>query len=49
MNGDLQPSLYLRIGLFEVEEDGDIEPIVGTASDLYYALDTSDNIMPKAA
>jgi hypothetical protein len=37
------------IGLFEIDINGDLEPVTDSVTDQYYELDGSDDIMPKAA
>ena len=35
--------------LFEIDIDGNLEPITAVSTDTYYELDALDDIMPKAA
>jgi len=37
------------MGLFEIDINGDLEPVTESITDQYYELDGSDDIMPKAA
>ena len=37
------------VGLFEVDINGDLEPVTDSVNDQYYELDGNDDIMPKAA
>lgn len=36
-------------GLFEIDINGDLEPVTDVQTDAYYELDANDDIMPKAA
>lgn len=35
------------LGLFEIDSNDDLMPIVGTSADYYYELDSNDDITPK--
>ena len=36
-------------GLYEIDINGDLEPVTDSVDDQYYELDGLDDIMPKAA
>lgn len=46
--GDFEWS-SITVGLFEVDEEGGLMPIVGGAQDNYFELDGSDDVQPKTA
>ena len=39
--------VVVAFGIFELDSNGDLMPIVGTELDTYYELDGNDDIQPK--
>lgn len=47
-SGDIVISGGGGVGLFDIDINGDLEPVTTNLTDDYYELDGSDNIQPKA-